>query len=284
MAKLRLRNRAARQKPQPRLSATRGDHELEGRVAWVTGASGTLGAAIGEALAAGGAIVGLSGRNPAPLETLAARLEATYDSPALVLPMNMASRAQVDAAAASLITQRQRIDILVNCVAVPIFGDFLQLADDDWEVVIQSKYLGYVRTLRAVLPQMVQQKFGRIVNISGRGGRQPMAAHLPGSSVNAAINLLTKGLADIYGKHNIRINAVLPGPIDSPRLSKVSTVNKVLDREGRGGQAMASAATPIPRLGKPREIAEAVCYLVSERSSYVTGTLHAVDGGGTAAI
>jgi NAD(P)-dependent dehydrogenase (short-subunit alcohol dehydrogenase family) len=87
MAKLRLRNRAARQKPQPRLSATRGDHELEGRVAWVTGASGTLGAAIGEALAAGGAIVGLSGRNPAPLETLAARLEATYDSPALVLPM-----------------------------------------------------------------------------------------------------------------------------------------------------------------------------------------------------
>ena len=128
MAKLRLRNRAARQKPQPRLSATRGDHELEGRVAWVTGASGTLGAAIGEALAAGGAIVGLSGRNPAPLETLAARLAATYDSPALVLPMNMASRAQVDAAAASLITQRQRIDILVNCVAVPIFGDFARLA------------------------------------------------------------------------------------------------------------------------------------------------------------
>jgi len=172
----------------------------------------------------------------------------------------------------------------VNCTALPIFGAFLELDDADWEQVLQVKYLGYVRTLRAALPAMVQQNFGRIVNVSGRGGRQPTPAHLPGSSVNAAVNLLTKGLADIYGKHNIRINAVAPGPIDTPRYTAIANENAALARQGQSGPRSAAATTPVPRLGTPRDVADAVAFLVSERSGYTTGSILAVDGGGTATV
>ena len=143
--------------------------------------------------------------------------------------------------------------------------------------------MGYVRTLRAALPSMIAQRFGRIVNVSGRGGRQPTPAHLPGCSVNAAINLLTKGLADIHGKDNIRINAVAPGPIATPRLESIASSNAALAERGQTSSRPANV-TPLGRLGDAQDIADAVAFLVSERSAFITGTIQAVDGGGTAAV
>lgn len=257
--------------------------ELQDRIAWITGAGGSLGSAIAEALAAEGARTFLSGRNEATLGATAQRI-GTHRGGASIVPMDIARRASVDAAAARIVDEAGRIDLLVNCTAVPVFGAFLELSDDDWEQVLQAKYLGYVRTLRAALPHMVRQQFGRIVNISGRGGRQPTPAHLPGSSVNAAVNLLTKGLADIHGKDNIRVNAVAPGPIDTPRMAKIASSNDTLAQQGQGAARAANAPVPLRRLGTAQEIADAVAFLLSERSAYITGIIVHVDGGGTAAL
>jgi NAD(P)-dependent dehydrogenase (short-subunit alcohol dehydrogenase family) len=260
------------------------DDEFAGRIAWVTGAGGALGAAIARTLAAAGATVGLSGRNRDTLDAVAADLRRDAAGRALVLPMDMASRAEVDRTAAALLAKHGRIDFLVNCTALPIFGAFLELDDEAWESVLQAKFLGYVRTMRAALPSMVEHRFGRIVNVSGRGGRQPTPAHLPGCAANAAVNLLTKGIADIHGKDNIRVNAVAPGPIETPRLATIASSNDALAKQGQTGGRPANAPTPLGRLGTPQDVANAVAYLVSERSAFVTGTIHAVDGGGTAAV
>jgi len=156
------------------------DYGLGGRIAWITGAGGALGAAIARTLAAEGAVTWLSGRHADTLASTADAIRATAPQAAHVLPMDVSRRDAVDAAAARILDAHGRIDILVNSTALPIFGAFLELADDDWEQVFQAKYMGYVRTLRAALPSMIAQRFGRIVNVSGRGGRQPTPAHLPG--------------------------------------------------------------------------------------------------------
>lgn len=260
------------------------DTELAGKIAWVTGAGGALGAAIARTLAAQGAMVALSGRRRETLDPVADEIRRERPDRVVVHPMDMASRADVDRTAEAIVAAHGRIDILVNCTAVPIFGAFLELDDEAWESVFQAKFLGYVRTMRAALPTMIEQRFGRIVNVSGRGGRQPTPAHLPGCSANAAVNLLTKGLADIHARDNIRINVVAPGPIETPRLTTIAASNDLLAKQGQAGGRPANAATPMQRLGTPQEIADAVAYLVSERSSFITGEILAVDGGGTAAV
>ena len=261
------------------------DYGLAGRIAWVTGAGGALGAAIAATLAAEGCVVTLSGRNREALEKTAALINKTGSPPASVVVVDLSRRDSVDAAVAEILKKHGRIDILVNSVALSTFGSVLDLKDEDWEAVMQAKFLGYMRTQRAVLPAMIKQNFGRIVNISGRGGRQPTPAHLPGCSANAAVHVLTKGLADIYGKHNIRINSVAPGPIESPRFSKIAATTETVAAQGSvSPRAGAIDTTPMGRKGTAQEIADAVAFLVSERSGYITGTIQAVDGGGTVSI
>jgi NAD(P)-dependent dehydrogenase (short-subunit alcohol dehydrogenase family) len=260
------------------------DLGLKGRVAWVTGAGGALGATIATTLAAEGCRLVLTGRKRAALEQTAAAVAKVSPDPVQIEVADLSRREDVDAAVERIVTASGRIDLLVNSAASPTFGSILDLSDADWETVIQVKLLGYMRVLRATLPVMVRQNFGRIVNISGRGGRQPTPAHLPGCSVNAGVNVLTKGLADSYGKHNIRINAVAPGPIASERLDKIAASNQVVDDKGGGGRAGTYNVVPVGRLGTAQEIADAVAFLLSERSGYITGTIQAVDGGGTVSI
>jgi len=253
------------------------DPNLDGKVAWVTGASGAIGRAIAVALAEQGAQTVLTSRGEASLMRIAGDIAKAGGRPPSIEPADVTRRDHVEAVAARIVAAFDRIDILVNSTTVPIFGDFLTLTDEEWERVIQTKYLGYVRTLRAVLPHMVRQREGRIVNISGGGGKTPSPEHLPGGGVNAAVNHLTKGLATIYAPHNVRINAVAPGPIASERLARIAQVR------GQNPQlaetARPVAATPMGRPGDPREVADAVLYLVSDRSTFITGVLLPVDGG-----
>ncbi len=254
--------------------------ELEGRIAWVTGAAGTIGAEIASTLAREGATVIVSGRTAAKLAPVVAAINADYPERASAWAVDLADATAVEIAGRGIVERFGHVDILVNSVAEPIFGDPLALPDDAWVAVMQAKFFGYLRTMRAVLPGMIARKYGRIVNVSGRGGRQPTPAHMPGSSANAAVNLLSKGFADIYGAANVRINVVSPGPIASPRIEQIARSNADVS----AGKASAITNTPLRRLGTARDVADAVAWLVSERSAYVTGAVIPVDGGGTSAV
>lgn len=249
---------------------------LQDRVTWVIGASGALGAAIARAAAEEGSRVVASGRDAGKLgEVVAAISGAGGHAEARVV--DVCDRTAVDAAAADIATRLGRIDGLVNSTSLSIFGDFLELADDDWRQVLDAKLLGYVRTMRAVLPQMVRQGGGSIVNLSGRGGRQPTPAHLPGGCANAAVNLLTKGVADAQAGRGIRANVVAPGPIASARLEKIRASNERV----AGGELPRMA---YDRKGQPEDVAEAVIWLLSDAARHVNGAVIPVDGGSIATV
>lgn len=260
--------------------------ESSERVAWIAGATGAIGRAVVMALARETARVFVSARSGDALAAMIADIGRCRGAARMIaLPMDVADRRQVDAAAAS-IAEGGRLDILVNATTRPIFGDALDLADADWEAVFQAKLMGYLRTMRAALPLMIRQRHGCIVNISGRGGHQPSSpAHLPGSAANAAVNALTKGLANIYGHYGIRINAVAPGPIASERYDRIASANERLaEKSGRAARTGAVAAAPLGEIGQPADIADAVSFLASERARHITGIVLQVDGGGTAAL
>ncbi|HEX2825109.1 MAG TPA: SDR family oxidoreductase [Burkholderiales bacterium] len=248
---------------------------LEDRVAWVIGGSGSLGQEIAAALTEADARAIVSSRSVAAQWR---ERDGAGAWPPSAVKVELASAASVDAAAREILERCGRIDLLVNCSAAPIFGDFLELDDAGWDAVLQSKLLGYMRSMRAVIPSMLERGEGAIVNVSGRGGRQPTAAHLPGCCANAAVNVLTKGVADLYAGRGLRINAVAPGPIDTPRHHAIDSSNAELK------SAAAKKLPPMGRLGAPRDIADAVLFLASPAASYVSGITLAVDGGGTATV
>lgn len=182
--------------------------------------------------------------------------------------------------------------MLVNTTSLSIFGDFLDLGDDDWLRVYQGKLFAYLRTIRAVLPTMIAQTSGRIVNLSGRGGHQPsMPVHLPGMTANAAVNLLTKGLANRYGSSGVRINAVAPGPVDSLRYEDMLKAHQALSAEAstvamaavRKIDGTSDSARP-NGLSSPDAIAEVVMFLLSDRSRLMNGTVLQADSGTTASL
>jgi len=249
---------------------------LPGRIVWVIGASGAIGQVIAKVLASAGAEVVVSARSGDKLEALAAGISAAGGR-AQMRKLDLRNRADVDAAAKEIVARAGRIDALVNSTSLSIFGDFLELSDEQWHEVLDAKLVGYVRSMRAVLPYMVKQGGGAIVNISGRGGRQPTPAHLPGGSANAAVNLIGKGVADAFQKHGIRVNTVAPGPIQSERFEKIRASN---ERVSGGAPPRAS----LDRMGRPEDVAQAVLWLLSDAARHVTGIVMPVDGGGTATV
>lgn len=260
--------------------------EFQGRVAWVVGASGTIGRSIAAALASEGATVVLSSRSQPALDALAGEIAKGRAGAAKAIPLDVTRRESVDAAAAAIAAEFGRIDLLVNTTSVSKFGDFLALSDEDWLEVYQSKFFAYLRTIRAVVPHMVRHKYGRIVNVSGRGGHQPtLPVHLPGMSANASVNLMTKGLANMYGASGIRVNAVAPGPVESPRYDKIVSTNATLgDSASHPTGSAFNTAPTLNAKAQPEEIADVVLFLLSERSRLMTGTVLQADGGSTASL
>ncbi|GJH25410.1 SDR family NAD(P)-dependent oxidoreductase [Caballeronia novacaledonica] len=234
------------------------------RVYWVTGAFGALGAATVKRLADAGAHVIASSRN---VDT-----ERFADAPRVVpLSVDVADDHSVRFAFAHIEERFGRLDGLVTSTNVAAFGDFLDLTDDDWQRVIDAKLLGSVRPIRAALPRFIEQGRGAIVAISGRGGIAPPPNHFPGSSVNAALDLLVQGLGRKYGPQGVRVNAVAPGPIRSPRFDAMATAQA-------GDEPTRLTALDGP--GTPEDVAAAVAYLLSDDARFVTGTRLYVDGGG----
>ena len=249
------------------------DMGLNEKVAWVTGATGAIGREIALRFAEEGARVALSARTPDALAALADEINAAGGDAAAV-PVDVTDAAAVKTTAENIVGIMGRIDVLATTVAVPAFGPFLEIDADVFRAALEVKYLGYINCFQAALPHMTAQGSGAIVAITGTGGKMPISIHLPGGSVNAALNLVLKGLANEFGPQGIRVNASSPGPIMSERQQQM--IDSGMSDPARG--------IPLGRMGSAAEVADSVVFLASDRASYITGQVLGLDGGGIKAL
>jgi NAD(P)-dependent dehydrogenase (short-subunit alcohol dehydrogenase family) len=252
----------------------RGNDALDGQCAWVLGASGAIGSAVAELLALQGVTVWLSGRDREKLDALQDRI-AQAGGQARVRILDATSPDEVIHAAREIVRQSGKINILINSTASSTFGEFLDLMDDDWERTFKNKLMVYVRSMRAVLPTMIKAGGGVIINISGKAGKLPSPAHLPGGCMNAAVNLLTKGISDRYKDQGIRANTIAPGPIASDRFDALA--EKLVSSPSANPLFMSTKGTP-------EDVAQAVLWLVGPYARHLNGIVLPLDGGATPTV
>jgi 2-hydroxycyclohexanecarboxyl-CoA dehydrogenase len=186
---------------------------------------------------------------------------------------DVTDRAQVEAAFSAIRAQLGPVTILVNAAGLDGFKRFTDITFDEWQKVVDVNLHGVFHCIQAVLPDMVEAGWGRIVNISSSSTHSgtPYMSHYV--AAKSAVNGLTKSLALEYGRAGITVNAVPPGFIDTPMLRNA-------EARGRLGDVQATIdATPVRRIGKPEDIAAACAFLISEEAGYITGQILGVNGG-----
>ncbi|HEY9302780.1 MAG TPA: SDR family NAD(P)-dependent oxidoreductase [Mycobacterium sp.] len=187
---------------------------------------------------------------------------------------DVTDRSQIDTAVAAIRAQFGPILVLVNAAGVEGFKKFTHLSFAEWSKVIDVNLNGVFHTIQAVLPDMVEAGWGRIVNISSSSTHsgQPFMAHYV--AAKSAVNGLTKSLALEYGPAGITVNAVPPGFVDTPMLRSAES------RHLLGGSVEDHInRTPVRRVGRPEDIAAACSFFISEEASYITGQILGVNGG-----
>ncbi len=247
------------------------DLELSGKIAWIVGATGAIGQVIAAGFAAEGARLALTSRRGRAVAEAAAALRAK-GAEVLEAPADASDAAQTREAAGRIAETYGRLDVLVTSVTVPAFGPFLEITASVFQDAMAAKLLGSVNCMQAAIPPMRAAGGGSIVCVTGTGGKMPIAIHLPGGSVNAALNLVIRGLATEFGPDGIRVNAVSPGPVRSPRQDVMQAAGAAKDSP--------AARIPLRRFGEIDEVADSVLFLASARARYITGNILQVDGGG----
>ena len=186
---------------------------------------------------------------------------------------DVTDRVQVDAALTAIRAQLGPVTILVNAAGLDGFKRFTNITFDDWQRVIDVNLNGVFHCIQAVLPDMIEAGWGRIVNISSSSTHSgaPYMAHYV--AAKSAVNGLTKTLALEYGPSGITVNAVPPGFIDTPMLRSAEAQGFLGDIE------KTIEATPVRRIGRPEDIAAACAFLISDEAGYITGQILGVNGG-----
>ncbi|TMQ93654.1 SDR family oxidoreductase [Actinomadura soli] len=254
----------------PRAPTSADGHELEGRVAVVTGGASGMGLAVAHALARRGATVAVFDLAPPGAGELASMLAAEADRVRSVA-VDVADGDQVHRAFAALLEERSRLDILVNAAGIAPPTAFEDITETEWNRVLAVNVHGTFLCCRRALPAMRGGRWGRIVNFSSTAGKTISTtggAHY--TTAKHGVLGLTRHLAKTCGSDGVTVNAVCPGLIDTP-MARGLLPEENLER--------ATRSFPVPRVGQPWEVAELVAFLASDRAAYITGAAIDINGG-----
>lgn len=256
--------------------ATDGGLELAGRVAIVTGAGSGIGAATAETLGRSGSQLVLVGRNRAHLRKVQVALRAERIE-AVVSLGDVGKEETGPAAVADAVNHFGRLDILVNNAGVALMKTVVDTTTADWDRVIKTNLSSVFYFCRAAIPVMRHQGCGTIVNVASEAGLVGFRQYAAYAASKAAVVNLTRAMALDHATDGIRVNSICPGSIETPLLE--SYYRSFADpMEARSADAREH---PLG-IGDPRDIANGVLYLVSDRAKYVTGHALVIDGGFTA--
>jgi NAD(P)-dependent dehydrogenase (short-subunit alcohol dehydrogenase family) len=254
---------------------------LEGRTAIVTGASKGIGHAIADRFIQCGADVVIAARREGPLHAARDALAQRGAGRVHAVACDVSTAAGVQRLHQAAMETFGRVDIIVNNAGASAAGSFMDATDQDWQDDLDLKLFAAIRLTRLAWPQMQERRWGRIINVLNIGAKAPGAKSVPTSVTRAAGMALTKALSAEGAAHNILVNALLVGKIESDQWVRraatrgvpVETVLKEM-----------AAGIPLGRVGRADEFAAAACFMASDWASYISGTALNVDGGASPVV
>jgi 3-oxoacyl-[acyl-carrier protein] reductase len=256
------------------------DLGLKDRVALVAASSQGIGLATAEAFAAEGCLVAMCARNRETLEAVAENIRKQYRAEVLAEALDVSDSAAVGRFVTSVVSKFGSVDICVTNAGGPPAKGFLAASLDDWQSALELNFMSTVYFAREVIPHMQRKRWGRIITLTSITTKQPVADLVLSNAVRAAVVGLVKSLANEFGKDGILVNNVGPGFTATDRLKQLAKARAAAS--GKTDQELFeewAADAPLRRLGEPREVAETIVWLASERASFVTGQTVLVDGG-----
>jgi 3-oxoacyl-[acyl-carrier protein] reductase len=253
---------------------------LKDRIAIVAASSQGIGLATAEAFAAEGCRVAMCARNLQTLQSAAQKIRRQFNVEVLAEAFDVTNSGEVSRFVADVAGKFGGVDICVTNAGGPPAKGFLAATLEEWQRTLEANFLSAVYFAREVIPHMQRKRWGRIVTITSITTKQPVTDLVLSNAVRAAVVGLMKSLANEFGKDGILVNNVGPGFTATDRLRELATARAAAteksEREIFEGWA---ADAPLHRLGDPREVAETIVWLCSERASYITGQTILVDGG-----
>jgi NAD(P)-dependent dehydrogenase (short-subunit alcohol dehydrogenase family) len=256
---------------------------LKGKVAVITGPAKGMGAAITEAFAAEGAYLALLGRDHAAIEPVAGAVKSAGGN-AIVIPCDLTVPAQcADAAEKAKAAYGGRIDVLVNVAggSGPIGKTGLETTPEEFDDIVTLNMNGAFHIMRGVLPTMIGQRYGKIVNVGGTFGMRGRAGRMAYSASKWGLRGITKSFALEVGQYNINVNCVAPGMVDGPRFrDKVcADMAKRLNISVEEAAQRHAADYALKRVTTDSDVANACLFLASDVSRQITGVDLPIDGG-----
>ena len=256
------------------------DLQLRDKTALVTGGSEGIGKGIARVLAREGVDIAICARRKEPLEAAAEEISRETGRRVVPIPADLTR----DEDARNFIEEGHRalgrVDIMVNNAGSAPGGVLEHLSEADWAQALQLKFMGYVRCLRYVLPIMVRQGGGRVVNLIGNDGVKPSYWEIAPGAANAAGQNLTLSLAGQYSKQGISFVAVNPGPVRTERWAGlVRAMARDMKLSYEEADRLAPSSIPMGRIAEVEEVANLVAMLASPLTHFVNGSMIEIDGG-----
>ncbi|HSD62883.1 MAG TPA: SDR family oxidoreductase [Ignavibacteriaceae bacterium] len=256
------------------------DLGIKGKTALIIASSKGIGKAVAEEFAAEGCKVAVCSRKKEELLNVSKELKRRFGIEVSWCICDLNKPKEIEATIDAVHKQLGTIDILVNNCGGPQSGYFSTFSDEDWQVAYEQVLLSAVRVTRLVLPDMIANNWGRIINITSISVKQPVNNLILSNSFRTGVTGLAKTLSIEYARYNITVNNVAPGYILTNRLYDLAVV-RAKEQNASHEEILTSMAkeTPINRLAGPEEVAAAVLFLASKRAAYITGVTLNVDGG-----